>query len=270
MKENLNILHLEDNSLDQELIQSIIKKEYPDCIITVCFTKNDFVNNLKKNIYDIILADYDLPAFDGLNAFKITKQINPLIPFIFVTGKISEDAAIEAIKEGADDYVFKDKLNKLIPTINKTLQYKKNSNKYKEIEIKYKLLIDNSKEAITWINDKGDILFANKTAASAFKKKPEEIISKKLWELFPKNKAIQHFNSIKKTITTKTPIFIEDDTIINNEKKIYLTHLQPIIKDDGTCNEAQVVSYDVTAEKLKEKALNEIEFKFSKIVENSI
>ena len=121
MSSEINILHLEDNSLDEELIHSVLKKEFNNCNIDTVVCKKDYEWYLKKNKYDLILADYDLPSYDGLSALKVTQKMKVDIPFIFVTGKISEDTAIDAMKEGATDYVFKDKLKKLIPAIQRAM-----------------------------------------------------------------------------------------------------------------------------------------------------
>ncbi len=122
MKEKTLILHLEDNYLDEELIRNMILKECSNCNIISVNTKRDFTNKLKKNKIDIILADYDLKGFDGFKALKIALKINSNIPFIFVSGQMNEEMAKYALKAGARDYVFKSKLNDLIPTFKKVLK----------------------------------------------------------------------------------------------------------------------------------------------------
>ena len=122
MKKITQILHLEDNFLDEELIRDMILKEFSDCNIVSVNTKRDFTIKLKKTKVDIILADYNLHGFNGFTALKIALKINSKIPFIFISGQMSEEMAKEAIKAGARDYVFKSQLGNLIPTFKRALK----------------------------------------------------------------------------------------------------------------------------------------------------
>jgi DNA-binding NtrC family response regulator len=72
--------------------------------------------------FDLIFADYTLPSFDGLSALKSAHQIRPLVPFIFVSGTMDEEIAIEALKIGATDYVFKTRLSRLVPSVRRALR----------------------------------------------------------------------------------------------------------------------------------------------------
>lgn len=122
MREKIEILYLEDNLMDEELVRNMILSEYSNCNIISVNTKEDFTQKLIKNKIDIILADYNLQGFNGFTALKIALKINSNIPFIFVTGQMSEDMAKKAIKTGARDYVFKNQLNRLIPVFKKALE----------------------------------------------------------------------------------------------------------------------------------------------------
>ena len=95
----VRILHLEDNRLDQELAEALLKKSGIDCEITTVQTRIEFVQSLQKDAWDLILADYSLPSFDGLAALTIAHQLCPDIPFIFVTGVMGEDIAVETLKK---------------------------------------------------------------------------------------------------------------------------------------------------------------------------
>ena len=122
MKTSLQILHWEHDPLDAKLIGSILESEGFKCEVKLVETKNDFLSALKAKKYDLILADYSLPTFDGLTALKLTRKLNPDIPFIFVSGTLGEDAAIEGLTQGATDYVLKQKLSRLGPSIKRALR----------------------------------------------------------------------------------------------------------------------------------------------------
>src|ERR1700724_1766952 len=107
MKSQLHILHLEDNSRDAELVQETLASDGITCRVTRVETEADFVASLEERGFDLIFADYTLPSFDGLSALKIDQQNWPHVPFIFVSGTLDEEVAIESLKIGATDYVFK-------------------------------------------------------------------------------------------------------------------------------------------------------------------
>jgi PAS domain S-box-containing protein len=118
----LQILYLEDDPRDAELVQAALESEDLACHITRVETQPDFIHALKRERLDLILADYTLPSFDGISALKIAKEIRPEVPFIFVTGTLGEEVAIEALKLGATDYVFKTRLGRIAPSVQRALR----------------------------------------------------------------------------------------------------------------------------------------------------
>ena len=121
-EKHLRILILEDVPTDAELIEYELRKGGIAFSSRCVQTKEDFMKELKYFLPDIILADYKLPSFDGLSALEIAKEQCPAVPFIFVSGAIGEDFAIETIKKGATDYVLKDRLSRLVRAINRALR----------------------------------------------------------------------------------------------------------------------------------------------------
>jgi len=117
----LQVLHLEDDARDTELVQAALEGEGIQSELTRVETEQDFLAALKRERLDLILADYTLPSFDGLSALRIAQQHSPDVPFIFVSGTLGEDVAIEALKTGATDYVLKTRLARLGPAVNRAL-----------------------------------------------------------------------------------------------------------------------------------------------------
>ena len=122
MKSPLRILQLEDDPRDAELIRETLEAGGVTCGVTRVETEADFVASLKQSEFELILADYSLPSFDGLSALKIARQKRPEVPFIFVAGTLGEDVAIEALKIGATDYVSKSGLSRLVPSVKRALR----------------------------------------------------------------------------------------------------------------------------------------------------
>lgn len=118
----LQILHLEDEPHDSELIQATLQSEGVDCNVTRVDTQPAFRECLERGSFDLILVDYSLPAFDGMTALKMTKEIQPNVPFIFVSGTLGDERGVEALKMGATDYVFKSRLSKIVPSVSRALR----------------------------------------------------------------------------------------------------------------------------------------------------
>jgi PAS domain S-box-containing protein len=122
MNSRLRLLHLEDDIRDAELVEATLVAQGIQCELTRVETEQDFLAALKRVDVDLILADYTLPSFDGLSALRIVQQHAPDVPFIFVSGTLGEDVAIEALKTGATDYVLKMRLARLAPSVKRALR----------------------------------------------------------------------------------------------------------------------------------------------------
>jgi signal transduction histidine kinase/FixJ family two-component response regulator len=122
MNSLLRVLHLEDDVRDTELVQATLEGEGIASDLTRVEAEQEFVGALKLGRFDLILADYTLPSFDGLSALRIAQEHLPDVPFIFVSGTLGEDVAIEALKTGATDYVLKTRLARLGPAVNRALR----------------------------------------------------------------------------------------------------------------------------------------------------
>jgi PAS domain S-box-containing protein len=122
MKSPLRILYLEDDPRDAELVQETLASDGIECQVTRVETEADFIASLEQGGFDLIFADYTLPSFDGLSALKITQQNWPHMPLIFVSGTLNEEVAIEALKVGATDYVFKRRLSRIVPSVQRALR----------------------------------------------------------------------------------------------------------------------------------------------------
>jgi PAS domain S-box-containing protein len=121
MKRRLRIINVEDNRDDSDLIKRHLDMAGIHCDLIRVETIDAFVGAMGQGRFDLILADYSLPSMDGISALEIAKAANPVVPFIFVSGAIGEEFAVETLKRGAKDYVLKDKLSRLAPAVNRAL-----------------------------------------------------------------------------------------------------------------------------------------------------
>jgi two-component sensor histidine kinase len=135
----MRILHLEDNDTDAELICDALRAADAGSEITRVDTRQAFREAIDHGGWDIILADYSLPGFDGNSALKLAVERHPEIPFIFVTGYLGEEKAVETLRNGATDYILKDRLNRLPQAV---VRAKRESESARDKEIAYQKLKD--------------------------------------------------------------------------------------------------------------------------------
>ncbi|SDE30568.1 HWE histidine kinase domain-containing protein [Belnapia rosea] len=107
------ILHLEDSPIDAELVAAHLARSGFACVIRLVAERDAYTAALAEGGFDLILADYVLPGFDGLAALELACERAPETPFIFVSGTLGEEEAVEAVKRGATDYVVKQRLARL-------------------------------------------------------------------------------------------------------------------------------------------------------------
>ena len=122
MKKRIRILMVEDDDADAELIQHALRQDGLLFTIKRVETGEAFLRALNDSAPDLILSDYALPTFDGYKALAMTQKRYPDVPFIFVTGTMGEEVAIETLKNGATDYVLKVRLSRLGPAVQRALR----------------------------------------------------------------------------------------------------------------------------------------------------
>ncbi len=122
MKKHIRILMVEDDPADAELIKHALRKDGLSFVLERVETGEDYLRVLAKTPPDVILSDYALPTFDGYAALAIAQKNCPEVPFIFVTGTMGEEVAIETLKNGATDYVLKLRLSRLAPAVLRALR----------------------------------------------------------------------------------------------------------------------------------------------------
>jgi PAS domain S-box-containing protein len=113
---------LEDDAHDAELVHELLEADHLVCEVIRAQTRAEFLAGLDDDEIRLILSDYKLPSFDGLSALNLALSARPDLPFIFVSGTLGEEVAIEALKIGATDYVLKARLSRLVPAVRRALR----------------------------------------------------------------------------------------------------------------------------------------------------
>jgi len=118
----LRVLLLEDSSFDAELVSEALRRAVPHVQLQRVADEDGFLDALQAPGLDLILSDYELPGFSGHTALQHARRLVPQVPFIFVSGVIGEDNAVELMKQGATDYVSKGRLARLPVVIERALR----------------------------------------------------------------------------------------------------------------------------------------------------
>jgi PAS domain S-box-containing protein len=132
--EPLNIIHLEDDPHDAGWVHALIEKRWPKSRLRRVDAQSSFEKALDEGAPDLIISDFSMPGFDGLSALTIAQKRYPDIPFIFLSGTIGEEVAIEALRNGATDYVLKDRSIRLVPAIERAIAEAREHAKRREVE----------------------------------------------------------------------------------------------------------------------------------------
>ena len=134
MKTPLRLLLLEDDPIDADLIAATLSEAGLACTTLRIDTRSDFLAALNDSGFDLILADYSIPGFDGMTALSLARQLAPDVPFLFVSATIGEELAIDAMHHGATDYVLKQRLGRLVPSVQRALRERDERRERKKAE----------------------------------------------------------------------------------------------------------------------------------------
>ena len=173
-KHTLCILHLEDSPTDRELVQELFQADGLTCEFQAMETRAAFEAALEQGKCDVILSDYSLPGFDGMTALALAQQRRPEVPFIFISGVMGEERAIESLKNGATDYVLKQRIERLLPSVRRALrevverqQLRDTETRLRQSEEQLRQITENVGDWILVFDVEGNCTFANPACLKA-------------------------------------------------------------------------------------------------------
>jgi PAS domain S-box-containing protein len=185
----LRFLLLEDSLLDAELAEAMLTQGGINCELIRVETGADFLAALEAETFDLILADYALPSFDGISALEIARNLSPEVPFIFVSAALGEELAIEALKNGATDYVLKQRLGRLVPSVLRALREAKERRELQQAEeslqkseAKYRRIVDTSYEGIWMIDSQLRTEFVNQRIFEMLGYPAEDMLGRSMFD----------------------------------------------------------------------------------------
>ncbi len=150
MKKAINVLHLEDEESIVKVVQSILQKDGRAVNSIQVQTEAEYSEALKNKDIDLVIADYSLPEYNGLNALRLLRKDDSETPFILFSGSIGEEKAIASLREGATDYVLKENINALGPVVIRILKERDVRKK----QLKAQRALEQNKQTLNTILDK--------------------------------------------------------------------------------------------------------------------
>jgi len=216
MVAKLKILNVEDNPLDSELILRALERGNLSAEMIRVETPESFQEKLLEIAPDIILADYALPRFSGPEALVYARQHSPDLPFIFVTGSLGEELAIETLKKGATDYVMKERLDRLVPAIQRALLEAAERRARREAEQAlriseelYRRLVENARDGIFTLTAGGQVSSVNQACETMTGWNREQCLGKTFVEFIHPDNLPQATAWLQTTLEGKNPPPVE-------------------------------------------------------------
>lgn len=189
--QELRVLLLEDNPDDAILIERELRTNGLAVRVERVDTKHAFGAALGAFEPDVILADYSLPAFDGLAALDMAREAAPHVPFLFVSGTIGEETAIDSLHRGAADYIIKDRLSRLTPAVRRAVQDAAERVERERLafalaayHLRVTRILDAMPEGFLELDGDFRIVFANEHA-QAYAREPRPVVGRLISEAYP-------------------------------------------------------------------------------------
>lgn len=245
----MKLLHLEDSHPDAHLARMQLESELPGCEITLASTKDEYVGQLRRGGFDVILSDFGLMDFDGFEALALAQKHAPGVPFIFLSGTIGEERAIAIMRAGAQDYVLKDRPWGLATAVQRALREAEADRRLRE----QAQLLDRASEAI-YVTDVNDLVtFWNPAAERTFGWSAAEAIGRPASEVF---RAADE-STLRRANETlaRTGEWHGEIAVLhkNGQRRVLETGLTVIRKDGSQRRACLSVSTDVTEQKVLEE-----------------
>ena len=183
MNKRLHILHLEDEPDFAELVRTLLAQDNIEADVKRVGDRASFHQALDTDTFDLIISDYHLPSFNGLEALKIAQQKCPHTPFILVSGTIGEQAAIESLRSGATDYVLKQYPDRLPSAVQRAVQEAEERAKRRAAEAElfrrekyFRTLTENSLDILSVLDRNGVIIYKSTSVKRVLGYTPEELV----------------------------------------------------------------------------------------------
>ncbi len=251
-KKDLTILHLEDDKQDGMLVRELLEAEGLTCTITRVDSERDFLRELHSGSFDLIISDFTIPSFNGMFALDMSRGSVPETPFIFFSGTIGEEVAVESLQKGATDYVLKTKIERLVPAVRRALvigeerrKRRQAEEEHKKSEERYRTLAKNFPNGAVLLYDQDlQFVIADGKGLARVNLSSEMLTGRILREVLPAKMGDVLEPACRNALLGNPSTFE-----MPYGGRIFEVHVHPIRDDDGNIVSGLVVTLDISERK---------------------
>jgi len=259
----LRILIVEDNPLDAELVIAELRRSGFDPTWERVETAEAFLDALSPEL-DVIISDFSMPAFDAPRALELARIHAPELPLIIVSGTIGEETAVSAMREGAADYLLKDRLARLGMSVIRALEHREAEEVRRraetdlaERERRYRAIIEGTTDAVYLKDREGRYVAMNSAGAALVGKPVDEILGRTDEALFPPDAARRVVATDRLVMARQAPLTFDETAEVDGKRRTFSTTKAIWRGEQGECLGILGISRDVTERLDLEGALNQ-------------
>ena len=253
----MRVLHLEDDLNDRLLVQEMVRADGLDCEFTAVQSRNVFEGALLHGDFDLIISDYSMPSFDGMRGLTIARELSPKTPFIFFSGTIGEESAVNSLKKGAVDYVTKQRPHRLVSAIRQALRNVEDHALLQQTEQKNREqaeLLDKATDAILVCDLGNHIIYWNKSAGRIYGWTEAEAIGKDMAEVLFHGKPPSQIQEMMKSVDERGEWIGELQELTKDNKPLIVQVRATLIRDENRQPKSLLlINTDITERKQLEE-----------------
>ena len=257
----LSVLVVEDSEFDARMLVGLLKSGGFIPTFKRVETASEMVEALNHEKWEVILADYNLPEFSAPKALEVLRNTKLDIPFIIVSGGIGEDTAVAAMRAGANDYLMKGNLARLVPAVERELRdaavrvsRRKAIKELRESEMRHRTLIENASDIIVVLNSKGVVSFISPACEKVLGKKEDDFIGKDWFQFAEESFRLKIKDEYFRSLSQKLVSFSFEGRFIdaNGDSRVLDATAQNLLNDEAI--KGVVLNVRDVTERLKSQA----------------
>jgi PAS domain S-box-containing protein len=277
MKKPLRILHLEDDKDYSELVRTLLEQANVEAEVIPAVARAEFEKALAAETFDLILADYALPSYNGIQALNFAREHYPEIPFLLLSGTIGEQVAIESLKAGATDFVLKLWPDRLVPAVTRAVQEAEERAERRRVETElfrreayFRALTENALDVVTILNREGVFLYNSPSVTRVLGYDPKQLVGQNAF-------AMLHPEDLPDVLQQIEDAEENPDRLVNMEIRVqhldgsfrYLGAVGQNRLDDPEIAGVVINSRDITDQKLTQESLRQSEEQYRLIFDGN-
>jgi len=263
----LNVLIVEDSENDATLMLEELRQKGYTPVHERVQTPMTMAFALKNQAWDVVISDYVMPQFSGPDALKLLREMNPDIPFIVVSGAYGEEAAVDMMKAGANDYITKSNLSRLAPAIEREMEAATSRAAHARAEADRRFLaaiVESSDDAIYGKNLDSIIISWNSAAERIYGYSAGEIIGRSIAMLYPTNRRDELLDIMARIRRGELVGFYETERLRKDGEIVPVAvTVSPIKNGEGKAIGASVIAHNISKQKQAEEERQQLIKKLS-------